>query len=58
MRCGICGGIVGTGEPVVAHGEGVAHRFSTSCDWYKKKLTEYAAAQATEPGGGDEPAVE
>jgi hypothetical protein len=43
MRCEICRGPIGTGEPVVTYANGLAHRFRTTCDWFKQKIAEYDA---------------
>lgn len=37
-RCQICGGPIGSGEPVVVWEEGFAHRFRPTCDWHKDEV--------------------
>lgn len=38
--CKICGGRIQDGEPVVTFNDGLAHRFSTTCDWFLEQFRE------------------
>lgn len=38
--CVLCGGPIGNGEPVVFHGEGLAHRFKTTCEHERELAAE------------------
>ncbi len=38
--CQICQGPIQVGEPIVAYDDGVAHRFKTTCEWFKKRQEE------------------
>ena len=42
--CKICTGPIYSGEPVVSHGDGLAHRFKTYCAYFKEQIAERDAA--------------
>jgi hypothetical protein len=46
--CAICKGPINSGEPVVAYGDGLAHRFKTTCDYEKEHIKVQDAAFARE----------
>lgn len=37
-RCVLCDGPIYPGEPFVMTEVGIAHRFSTTCNWHKEEL--------------------
>lgn len=39
--CEICHGPIGYGEPVVGYGDGMAHKFTVTCDWHKDRTAEF-----------------
>jgi len=44
-HCQICGGRLQAGEPVVIYDDGLAHRFSTTCKWYKEQREAYESGK-------------
>lgn len=41
LICGLCGGEIGIGWPVVQLAAGdLAHRYRTECDWYRERPEE------------------
>ncbi len=48
MKCAICGGPIGQGEPVVMADAGYAHRFRSTCEYEfeQGKVRAHALSQA------------